>query len=104
MKNIMKEQIINLFETHKYAATDGLFLSGYNNGEFIQWFTNWNLYVHCFFDETNNYIGEFIKYRTDGKISSHKFYSKGGPEDFGEEIAEYHKPRLKKEYPKGPWI
>ena len=98
----MKEQISNLFEVHKFIATDGLYLSGYDTGEFIQWFPNGNIFVHCFFDKTNNYVGELIKFRTDGKVIQHKFYSKGGPEDFGIEIDDID--RLKKEYPKGPWI
>jgi len=103
MKNIMKEQIMNLFEIHKYIATDGLYLSGYKNyGEYIQWFSDGSIFVHGFFDKTHNYIGEFIKYRTDGRISQYKFYSEGGPQDLGFEIDDID--RLREEYPKGPWI
>lgn len=103
MKNIMKEQIISLFETHKYIATDGIWLSGYYEfGEFIQWFTNGNVFVRFFVDKTKNYIGEYKKRRNDGKIIIHKFYLKGGPEDLGIVIEDIE--MLKKEYPQGPWL
>jgi antitoxin component YwqK of YwqJK toxin-antitoxin module len=77
MKNVMREQIINLFNDSQRAMSDGLWFSGYKGeGEFKLWYYNGQLQSHWFY-KNGLFDGEFKRWDSRGELLHHEIYKDG---------------------------
>lgn len=107
MKNVMRQQIWAIFTDRSYMSLNGLWMSGYDEGEYKQWLPNGKVWRHCFY-KGNNLIGEYKEFygsdETNIIPAKHAFYPKGGPTDMGFKLTAENIDKIKKKYPKGPWL
>jgi len=74
------QQIINIFTNLNKLKHNGIHFSGVEyKGEYKQWWSNGQLWFHCFYIEKGKREGEFKGWWEDGQLYKHCFYNgKGG--------------------------
>ncbi len=80
MRNITREQIINLFDNPQKAMYNGLWFSGYGGeGEYREWWDTGQQFKHCFY-KNGKYDGEYKSWWDNEQLQIHCFYKNGKEE------------------------
>jgi len=81
--NLKKQQIRDVFINLKQLKGNGIWFDGEKDkGEYKEWWSNGQLYIHCFFNGKNGYKdkykGVYKEWGGNGKLERHIIFNNDG--------------------------